>query len=51
MKMYNFTVINLKNNSSFCLHKRFPSAYSADCWAMRVSYKKKNSPYLVILTA
>lgn len=50
MKTYRFHVYNLKSDApAFWITKQFPSAYFADRYAMRVSYQKKNSPYLVVL--
>lgn len=50
MKLYTFAVHNWKSDISkpFWLYKRFPSAYAADRWAVRLSYKVKGSPYMVI---
>ena len=51
MKTYRFAVSNWKNPqwSGFWVYKQFPSAYAADRWAMRISFQKKNSMYLVSL--
>ena len=51
MKTYRFAVHNLKNPlpSAFWFYKQFHSAYEADRWAMRISFQKKNSMYLVSL--
>lgn len=51
MKTYRFAVSNWKNPqwSGFWFYKKFPSDYEADRWAMRISFKKKNSMYLVSL--
>ena len=53
MKLYKFAVTNWKNPvwSGFWFYKAFPSAYAADEWAMRVTFKKKNSMYNVIFRA
>ena len=49
MKLYKFAVHNWKNPvySAFWVWKAFPSAYYADQWAMRISFKKPDSMYLV----
>jgi hypothetical protein len=51
MKTYRFAVSNWKNPnwSGFWVYKQFHSAYEADRWAMRISFQKKNSMYLVSL--
>ena len=51
MKTYRFAVSNWKNPqwSGFWFYKKFPSAYEADQYAMRISFRKKNSMYLVSL--
>ena len=51
MKLYKFGVNNWKNDlPGFWVWKRFPSAYAADRWAMRVSFGKKGkSMYMVWL--
>lgn len=53
MKTYKFAVYNWKNdmNRAFWFYKRFPSAYEAGRWAMRVTFKKPNSMYNVIFFA
>ena len=53
MKKYKFAVKNWKNDyaSPFWFYKSFPSAYLADRYAMRVTFEKKNSPYMVIFCA
>ena len=53
MKMYKFAVINWKNDMAFpfWVYKQFPSAYYADQWAMRITFKKRNSMYNVIFCA
>lgn len=50
MKKYKFAVKNWKNDYAipFWFYKEFPSAYYADRYAMRISFQKKNSPYMVI---
>ena len=52
MKKYKFAVKNIKNDYDipFWFYKKFRSAYDADRYAMRVSFKK-NSPYMVIFCA
>lgn len=48
MKAYRFAVHNINNPySAFWFYKKFPSAYEADRYAMRISFYKKNSQYLV----
>lgn len=51
MKTYRFAVHNWKNPlaSPFWLYKQFRSSYEADRYAMRISFQKKNSLYLVVL--
>ena len=50
MKTYRFAVHNWKSGfPAFWFTKQFPSAYYADRWAMRVTFQKKNSPYIVVL--
>lgn len=51
MKTYRFAVSNWKNPlpSAFWFYKQFPSAYEADQYAMRISFRKPNSMYLVSL--
>lgn len=51
MKTYKFGVKNWKNDlPAFWFYKRFPSAYLADRYAMRVSFEKGGkSPYMVWL--
>lgn len=51
MKIYTFAVHNWKADygKAFWLKKRFPSAYAADRWATRITFKAKNSPYMVSL--
>lgn len=53
MKLYKFAVKNWKSdiNRPFYIRKAFPSAYSADRWAIRITYETKGSQYLVILRA
>lgn len=52
MKLYKFAVHNWKNDMpAFWVYKRFPSAYDADRWAMRISFKKPDSMYHVIFRA
>lgn len=53
MKTYKFAVSNWKNPvwSGFWFYKRFPSAYEADRWAMRITFGKKNSMYNVVFCA
>ena len=47
---YKFGVKNCKSDLPvFWLYKDFPSAYLADRWAKEISFKKKNSMYLVWL--
>lgn len=50
---YKFAVRNWKNDFSapFWFYKEFPSAYLADRYAMRLTFKKQNSPYMVIFQA
>ena len=48
MKTYRFAVSNINNGfPGFWFYKQFPSAYYADLYAMRISFKKKNSMYIV----
>ena len=49
MKLYKFAIHNWKSdiNRPFYIRKAFPSAYAADRWATRISYKS-NGPYMVI---
>ena len=49
-KIFKFAVKNWKCDTAqpFWYYKRFPSAYAADKWAMKISFKIKNSPYMVI---
>lgn len=50
MKKYKFGVRNWKNDlPAFWFYKSFPSAYYADNYAIRISFKKKNSMYIVWL--
>lgn len=51
MKIYTFAVHNWKADygKAFWLKKRFPSDYAADRWATRITFKAKNSPYIVSL--
>lgn len=51
MKIYTFAVHNWKADygKAFWFKKRFPSAYAADRWATRITFKAKNSPYMVSL--
>ena len=51
MKTYRFAVHNWKNplHTAFWVYKDFPSAYYADQWAMRISFRKPNSMYMVVL--
>ncbi len=53
MKTYKFAIHNWKANygKAFWLYKRFPSAYAADRWATRITFKAKNSPYMVVFCA
>lgn len=52
MKKYKFAVHNCRNNSTaFWFYKSFPSAYYADRYAMRVSFGKKTSNYIVAFCA
>ena len=52
MKTYVFAVHNWKSdNRAFWLYKRFPSAYAADRWAVRMTFSTKNSPYCVVFCA
>lgn len=53
MKLYKFAISNWKNPvwSGFWFYKAFPSAYDADRWAMRISFKKPNSMYNVVFCA
>lgn len=53
MKTYKFAVSNWKNPvwSCFWVYKRFPSAYYADQWAMRITFKKRGSMYHVVFCA
>lgn len=53
MKLYKFAVSNVKNpvHSAFWFYKAFPSAYYADQWATRITFKKRNSMYNVIFRA
>ena len=49
MKTYKFGVNNWKNDlPPFWFYKSFPSAYAADRYAMRVSFKR-GSAYMVWL--
>ena len=49
MKLYKFAVHNWKNDfGAFWVYKKFPSAYLADRWAMKISFGIKNSPYMVV---
>ena len=49
MKKYRFAIKNLNNDfPAFWFYKAFPSAYYADRYAMRITFKKKNSMYMVI---
>lgn len=51
-KTYKFAVNNWKNDlPGFWFYKRFPSAYEADKWAMRVTFKKPNSMYHIVFCA
>ena len=48
MKKYRFAVHNMNNPYfAFWFYKEFSSSYAADRYAMRVSFQKKNSLYLV----
>ena len=51
MKTYRFAVSNWKNPqwSGFWVCKPFASAYDADRWAMRISFRKPSSMYIVSL--
>lgn len=53
MKLYKFAVVNWKSDTArpFWLYKRFHSAYYADQYAMRISFQKRISPYMVIFCA
>ena len=53
MKTYKFAVVNWKNDMAFpfWVYKQFHSAYYADKWAMRITFKKRNNMYNVILCA
>ena len=53
MKKYKFAAKNWKNDYAipFWFFKSFPSAYAADRYAMRVSFEKRNSPYMIIFCA
>ena len=48
---YQFTVHNWKSDihMPFKIIKSFPSAFMATLWANRISFTKKNSPYMVIV--
>ena len=49
MKLYKFAVHNWKNDfPGFWFYKAFPSAYYADQWASRITFKKKNSMYHIV---
>lgn len=49
MKTYKFAVNNWKSDIHlpFWIFKKFPSAYAADRWATRITFKK-DSPYRII---
>ena len=51
MKTYVFGAKNWKNDYGmpFWFHKKFPSAYLADRWAMKITFSTRNSPYMVWL--
>ena len=50
MKIYKFGAANWKSGlPGFWVYKKFESAYQADRWATRVSFKIKGSPYMVWL--
>ena len=52
MKRYKFAINNWKNDlPGFWVYKEFPSAYEADRWAMRISFQKRNSMYMVVFCA
>ena len=52
MKKYKFAVHNWKNDfPAFWFYKSFPSAYYADLYAMRISFRKKSSNYHIIFCA
>ena len=52
MKKYKFAIKNINNDfPGFWFYKYFPSAYYADLYAMRISFKKKNSIYIVAFCA
>lgn len=52
MKKYKFAVKNWKNDlPGFWFYKSFPSAYYADRYAMRISFQKKNSMYMISFCA
>lgn len=51
MKTYLFAIHNWKSgNKPFWYRKRFPSAYAADRWAMKMTFAKARfeKPYTVI---
>lgn len=49
-KIYIFACHNWKSGlPAFYVKKTFPSVYYADLYAMRISFKKKKSPYLIVL--
>lgn len=51
MKTYRFAVSNWKNPlwSGFWFYKEFRSTHEADQYAMRISFRKPNSMYIVSL--
>lgn len=51
MKTYKFGVKNWKCDTAepFWFYKKFPSAYYADRWAMKMTFGIKGSPYMVWL--
>lgn len=49
MKKYRFAVHNWKSSfPAFRIVKPFPSVYYAWIWADSISFKKKNSMYIVV---
>ena len=51
MKQYRFAVHNMVTDHSFWFYKRFRSAYDADRWAMRLTFRTKaNTLYNIIPT-
>lgn len=51
--LYTFAIHNWKadNAKAFWIKKEFPSAYAADRWASRLTFKVKNNPYIVVFCA